>query len=473
MDKLILFIVIVCLSWPVNAQLKTPGLEAGLSAIVSEGRQAPFWLISNRQGKVSPDRNMAALTLAAFALPDTGKVFDFHYGAEVYARQGHSGALWLHQLYAGFTWRDLLELRAGLWEEVIGSREPSLSSGSIIWSGNARPMPKIHIATPGYVSVPFTQGYAEVSGLLSHGWFIDDRYVENVLMHHKNFYIKLGGELPINIHYGFNHYAQWGGNSPDYDLPFPADADAYYRIFFNRAGDISNPGTPQTWENNKFGNTLGSRNYGIDMQLRTINVGVYFHDIFEDGSGLRRRNYPDGLWGAYLRITDKPRLLQAVVYEYLQTTDQSGPAHNDPDGNIIGGNDNYFNHAIYQSGWTYYGHTIGTPLITSPAHSSLESFGDLPAHRIHNNRVRAHHLGLEGTPLPNWHYRSLITWSRNYGRHSVPFDKPADQLSVMLEVSHQLPRPDLHLGLTLAADKGELYGDNYGVMLNIRKMFDF
>lgn len=462
---------LLCLPWPLHAQPKTPEVAASLTTLAGQG--TPFWLISNRQGKISTDPAMAALTLTAFARPDTGKVFDIHYGAELYARQGRSGDLWLHQLYAGITWRDLLELRAGLWEEVIGSREPRLSTGSIIWSGNARPVPKVHIATPGYINIPYSKGYAEVSGLLSQGWFVDDRFVSNVLLHHKNIYFRLGGTLPVNIYYGFNHIGMWGGKSPLYDLPFPTGLDSYYRIFFNRSGKTSIPGTPPTWENHKFGNTLASRNYGIDLNLQSVSAGAYYQEIIEDGSGKRRRNFPDGLWGAFLRITDKPRLLQAIVYEYLQTTDQSGPTHNDEDGNIIGGNDNYFNHAIYQSGWTYYGHTIGTPLITSPVHNGLERFSGLPAHRIHNNRVRAHHLGFEGTLLSNWNYRSLITWSRNYGRHSVPFDNPADQLSVMLEVSRQLPRHGLQLSLTIAADRGELYGDNHGLMLNVRKNLTF
>ncbi len=67
-----------------------------------------------------------------------------------------------------------------------------------------------------------------------------------------------------------------------------------------------------------------------------IFASLYKQDVFEDGSGLRRQNFPDGLWGGYLRFTDKPRLLQAIVYEFLGTKDQSGLKHNDPDGNNFG-----------------------------------------------------------------------------------------------------------------------------------------
>jgi hypothetical protein len=61
---------------------------------------------------------------------------------------------------------------------------------------------------------------------LSHGWFEEGRYVSNVWLHHKNAYLRLGGSLPVNIYYGFNHYAQWGGKSPGYEKPFPSISKA-------------------------------------------------------------------------------------------------------------------------------------------------------------------------------------------------------------------------------------------------------
>ncbi len=444
-------------------QAKTPTLEVQATAVLSNGQQTPFWLISNQQGKIPTDQNMASLGLSAFAQPDTGKVFDLHYGAELYGRQGSSGNLWLHQFYAGITYKDVVELRAGLWEETIGIREPLLSSGSIIWSGNARPMPQIQIGTPGFINVPFTHGYAEGSLRIVHGWFVDDRYASDVWMHHKNAYLRIGGNLPVNIHYGFNHFAQWGGSAPNHDLPFPSDFRTFLRVFANRAGDPDDPATPLGWTQNKYGNTLGSRNYGIDIKLTRLETGVYHHDIIDDGSGLRRRNFPDGLWGAYLRFTDEKRPLQALVYEWLHTKHQSGPTHDDDEGNQIGGNDNYFNHGYYRSGWSLYGFTIGTPFITSPI------LNDPPNHRFTNNRVLAHHIGITGFFSEKLQYRSLFSYSRNYGRHSIPFDTPRDQYSIMLELQYPLPWYGIQANIAIAADIGNMYGDNYGVMLSFRR----
>ncbi len=451
------------------AQNTSYEMEAGFTTIVSDGRQAPFWLLSNRHGRFMPENHAAALDLSVHSLVDPGGSFLFGYGIEVFSRASDDSRVHLQQAYGFVRWKELLYLRGGLWEDVVGSIEPGLSSGSVIWSGNARPLPRIEAGTNGYVEVPYTRGYVEFSGLLSHGWFLDDRYVSNVLFHNKNAYMRIGGPLRINIYYGFNHYAQWGGQSPDYELPFPSDLEAYLRIFFNHSGRSDDPATPGTWARHKFGNTLGSRNHGLDFKFDRAISGIYFQDVFEDGSGLRMKNFPDGLWGGYLRFNEGQRLLQAVVYEILHTKDQSGPTHNDPDGNIIGGNDNYFNHGIYRSGWTNHGFTLGTPFITSPVFNRMPALSGLTAYRLHNNRVLVHHLGLEGYLLPTTRYRALISYSKNHGRHPAPFDPPLEQLSVMLEASHVITQHGLTVMLTLAADAGRMYGDNYGFMLGLRK----
>ncbi len=435
----------------------------GVATLLSEGRAAPFWLLSNREGKFLPENSSAAaLDLSLFADPDTTRAISVAYGLELYGLMGSRNDFWIHQAYGLLRYKSLLHLRAGRWTEIVGSKEPELSTGSVIWSGNTRPMWKVEIATPGYIDVPLTRGYLEVKGLLSHGWFEADRHVKDVWMHHKNIYLRLGGTLPVNITYGFNHYAQWGGTPPS-GTPYPSDLNAYYRIFFNRAGDPDDPATPGGWAINKFGNTLGSRNYGIDLNRERFKAGIYQQDVFEDGSGLRRQNFPDGLWGAYVRFTDERHLLQAVVYEFLHTKDQSGPTHDDPDGNVVGGNDNYFNHGHYRSGWTYFGFTIGTPLITSPI------LNDPASDRITNNRVLAHHVGIEGFFSETLSYRALATYSRNYGRHPVPFEPPIDQLSLMLELKRPLPWYGLQAGITVAADVGRMYGDNTGVIIHLQK----
>ena len=222
---------------------------------------------------------------------------------------------------------------------------------------------------------------------------------------------------------------------------------------------------PTGWAQNKYGNSIGSRSYGIDINLNRFEAGAYHQDIFEDGSGKRRRNFPDGLWGVSFRFIDKKRLVQAFVYEWLHTKDQSGSVYRNEDDYVVGGMDNYFNHGHYQSGWSFHGFTIGTPFITSPI------LNDPPFHRFLNTRVLAHHIGFTGFLSEKLEYRSLVSYSRNYGMHHLPFEPPRDQYSVLLELNYPLPWYDISANITIAADIGDMYGDNYGVMLSFRRQF--
>lgn len=446
-----------------------PEWKVSSSAIFSQGDQNPFWLFSNREGKFAPEGHQASVSFGLFADSDTGRAIDYEYGLELYGRTGQSDDLWIHQGYAGLKIYELVQLKAGWWTDVIKSPEPDLSSGSMIWSGNARPMPRIQAGTPGYIDVPFTKGRVEIKGLISHGWFEDGRFVDDAWMHHKNAFVRLGGDFPVNFYYGLNHFAQWGGSSSLHEEPYPTDFDAFYRIFFINSGNPDHPGTLPTWVNHKLGNHLGSRSHGLDFALESIEAGVFLQDVMDDLSGWRRQNFPDGLWSLWLRFREENKAVQAFTYEYLQTTDQSGRYH-DLDGEILGGNDNYFNHAIYQSGWSYHGFTLGTPFITSPI------LNDPAWHRFENTRVRVHHLGIKGHLSETLSYHTLFSYSRNYGtygRYSDPYDPRRDQYSWMLELSGPVNFFDLEASVAIAIDSGEMYGNNIGLMLQLVRKGNF
>ena len=447
-------------------EVKLPTWEVGVSSVVSSGSRSPFWLVSNRHGKILPDRYAGIMEIGISGGQITGRNIEFSYGMELLGRVGESSDFWLHQAYGKLKLFDYVQMRFGLWEETLVVPEPSLSSGSIIWSGNARPMPKIEIGTPGFIAVPFTKGYAEISGLISHGWFENERFVKDLWLHHKNLHFRLGGSLPLNITYGINHFAQWGGQSPWLTEPFPTDFKNFMRIFRIQAGDPLHPGTPVSESLNRLGNHIGSRNYGLELKLGETLSKIYYQDLFEDNSGRRRRNFPDGLWGLKISVGDNFKPLTSVVYEFLHTESQSGPSH-DVDGITVGGNDNYFNHGFYRSGWTHHRYTIGTPLITSPILNETFSY------EIMNNRVIAHHIGFEGSISSNLKYRNLITYSRNFGTYHHPFSMSREQFSWMVDLTHTLGIFGLEAGAAFALDLGEMNGNNFGLLLSLRKSGSF
>ena len=60
------------------------------------------------------------------------------------------------------------------------------------------------------------------------------------------------------------------------------------------------------------------------MWIFQVKTGFYWQTIIEDSSGREFRNIKDGLWGIYIHSKDKDRLINGLVYEFINTTDQSG-----------------------------------------------------------------------------------------------------------------------------------------------------
>ena len=119
--------------------------------------------------------------------------------------------------------------------------------------------------------------------------------------------------------------------------------------------------------------------------------------------------------------------------------DQSGPQGAS---DSTYGWDNYFNHYIYQSGWTYNNRMIGNPLFTVGKNPGRYSDGIY----IINNRIKAHHFGLAGKIRHNANYRILFTYSKNYGTYpdknyynsngeNYKFEDGLEQLSTFMKLN--------------------------------------
>jgi hypothetical protein len=455
----ILFIFASSLNY---SQISTPTIDliGGVSA--GFGDTKPFWNFSNQYGKYSLDPFSELAGLKIEAIDSSDSFISFDYGLEMYSRLKQNEAFYMHQGYAEIK-SPYLVFWAGRKEEIMGTQDSLLSIGSATWSRNVRPIPKLVVATPGYVAVPFTKGYLELNGALAHGWFEQGRYVENVYLHQKHLHVRIGGDYFINASLGLIHFAQWGGSSPDPNYgELPSDLDAYKRVFFVQNGDSSTVNINEAI--NKLGNHLGSRTYRIDLKPKLFSLSVYYQTLFEDGSGLAHEFYRDGLSGISFKTKDPQQIINHIVLEYLHTTYQSGPTHNITDSVKTIGNDNYFNNYIYRNGWTYQNMTIGTPLITSPV------FNEDGSERILNNRVQAFHLGLGGQ-LGQIQYRSFFTYSINKGLHSLAIDPPKNQFSWYFETTLPAIWKGIDLNIMLAADIGEMYGNNLGVNLVFRKSF--
>ncbi len=457
-----IFVIILLLanaSGIFGQSFKLPFYTIGAGGVFSAGRQIPFWLVSDQFGKNSTKPSAGFLDALLETKTNPSRRFDYNYGLELFERYDGGNAFWVHQAYISARYRFIC-LRFGNKEEVYGNQD-SLSMGSTLWSKNARPIPQVVLSSNGYVDIPFTKGYMQVSGLLSHGWFGNEGYVKDVYLHHKYLYVKVGGRFPVNVSYGLEHYAQWGGVHPVLG-ELPSGWDAYKRIFMAREGNSDDPATPIPDTLNRLGNHLGSRQYGIDIKLKKVCINTYYQTIFEDNSGKREYFMRDGLWGIALRSRSKNRIVNSLVYELFRSVYQSGGFQ--PDINETFSIDNYFNHFLYENGWTYHGFTIGTPFITSPVLNTE------PVTGIVNNCVIAHHFAIAGIIQKKINYNLHVTWSKNKGTFQNPFPETLNSTSALLQISNDYQQTGgFEAVVQLAFDIGEMYGNNLGIGITIRK----
>lgn len=477
--KTICLVSLLIISSSAHSQfIKMPDYKIETGAIVSTGNQTPFWLLSNQYGMITPDKFNAWIKLGLKTSLSTERKIDYDYGFDLVDRQSNAfNKLYLHQAYLRLKFY-FLNFQAGVMEEKFGNQDSSLSSGGLLWSGNARPMPRISILMPEYMPVPLTKGYLEFKGGLSHGWFDDNQFVKDSWLHHKYYYLQVGGKLPVHIHYGFHHYAQWGGESVDPAIgKLPRSFSDLLRIFFAKEGGSNSPILEQE---NVLGNHLGSRNFGLDAELSKIKLSFYWQTIIDDSTGRAFRNIKDGLWGISFRTKNKDRLINGLVYEFINTTDQSGRynyfwlldgkmyPYQVPGGEFFNteGNDNYFNGCIYEAGWTYHSMVIGTPLITS--RGVLEAINSDESY-IWNNKVLCHHFGLEGK-YRNLLYKIFMSYYLNYGTNVSPFESTIPQYSLMFQAQIEDKLPwGINASLAVGLDHGQLYGNNAGIRLSFLK----
>lgn len=448
-----------------SQSIKIPQYSVETGAVLSGGKQTPFWLMSDQYGLVTPDKFNGYIRLGLKTNLTSGKKIDYDYCLDIIDRQGSSAnKLYLNQAYLRVKLR-AVNFQVGSMEEKFGNQDSSISSGGLLWSGNARPMPKISILIPEYTPVPFTKGFLEFKAGISHGWFGDNQYVKDSWLHHKYFYLQLGGKLPVHVNYGFHHFVQWGGVSTDPAIgKLPHTFNDFFKVLFARTGDES----AFSDENlNALGNHLGSHNFGLIADLPKIKVSFYWQTIIEDSSGLVLRNIKDGIWGISIRSKNMDRIVNGFVYELINTTDQSGPIDSYwiDKGLWAIGNDDYFDNRIYKFGWTYKNMVIGTPFITSP----LISDSNIMGRNISNNKVLVHHIGVEGK-YKNMKYRLLGTYYLNYGTNNFPFDPVIPQYSFMLESKFVNLLPwGLSMSLMAGIDHGRLYGNNIGMRISLMK----
>lgn len=440
-----------------------------LRGVASSGNYAPFWLQTNRYGDISTSPYSGNLRVGVHKpASQPHRWIDYDFGLTLTERvQSLSNAIqpamnklatgYLNQAYAHVRLY-VIDITAGIRPTYYGSPDGELTMGGFLYSGNALPMPEIRIGIDHWTAFPGLYGYLEVRGGLSHQWMTDDVFVKDAKVHHKWIGGRIGGRLPVNLSYEFHHVAQWGGESPMYgDLG--NNWKAFMSAFLVKAGGTM---TNDQW--NAQGNHIGSQLLTIDVKGEGWKVSAYWQNMFEDGPicfiGFGQ-NLSDGLWGVNVSQSRWP-FISGFTYEFLQTTDQSGPFH-DRDGLVFGGSDNYYRNGVYLNGWNYYYRTIGTPFITSPIYNADGTI------YTQNSMVQAHFAGIKGDMF-GFTYRLMGSYVRNYGNNNRHPQLLSSNTALLLEVQKHVEKAwGLDISLSLAGDIGNQFGNTFGAMLTIRK----
>jgi len=432
----------------VAAQTLTYQGTLGATAASTAGQ--PLWLRANEYGRIDPQSANGYVRVAGTGQTDTSRVWDARVGVDLLGRWSSSETVHFSELYTRLRYR-FVQLRVGRRHNPIGPvNGGTLSTGSLIQSRNATPVPMVSVGTAGYVSVPFTKGLVQVKGHYAHGWFDDNRFVENVYLHRKAAYLRFGAGRRVSATMGLVHNAQWGGTSPA-DGTLPQDGADYLDVVIGARGPEDAPKGEQV---NAIGNHVGIFDFGGTVRWDGFTVSGYHQHLFEDGSGFDKwDNVPDGLYGLRWRKAQEG-IVSTIQYEFLYTKNQSGSIRPP-------GRDDYYNNFIYRSGWSSNGAVLGSPLMLyDPSRTNTNT--------VYSNRVVAHHLGVAGWVSSRLQYRALATWMRHSGTFDYPFSTTQTQMSALLELTVlPFPTPEIEVTGAVAVDTGEIPDGRMGIQVGI------
>ena len=465
-----------------DAQMITPNAtsyKAEVFGSVASGDKTPFWMVSNRYGVVPLEGNNSYLRAGVFHDQSFGKGFHWNAGLDIITAVPRRHNLYIQQLFGEIGYKCLL-LSIGSKERYRSLWDYDLSSGDMVLSPNARPIPEINISIPTFTVVPLTKGWMQARGDFAVGRSFDKGYlnhfskdtlphINDMLWHHKSFAIQIKdtkNNFPLSGIIGVQHWAQWGGTSTNPEIgKQPHSFKDFLRVVCGSEGSSDATISDQI---NVLGNQYGSYDFKLTYTHPKWELAVYHQHFFEDKSGMIFKNKTDGLWGLQL---DLPHFswLRKVVVEYLITKDQSGPFHfiefdHDLHPGHGGGRDDYYNNEEYTSGVSYFNRTLGNPFILSPEYNEDQYLG------FKGNRVKNFHFGWEGSLSPYVNYRALFSVMNNWGRPTVPFVHKQAGTSSQIDIRYQHPK--LHgweFSGAIALDTGSMLGDNFGCCLKIAK----
>jgi hypothetical protein len=481
--KLITLFLLICQTGFAQEVFKKTQIQTTLGSLISSDSTTPFLLRSNQYGLVPFKSGIGYLNVSikkeydSLYLTTSKKLkkFGYGYGLETHLNLGRTNQILLPVAHVKVRY-GVFELYGGRRKEIQGLVDTLGTMGSYIWSGNALPMPKIEISMPNYTPI-MKNGLIAIKGNFAHGWFGKGDSVQNVWLHQKSLYARIGKPTwKVQLIGGFNHQVQWGGypTKPFYDeisqqtishfsTDFTTLINVISGVSLNSKGQGSASGAPANEALNRAGNHLGTADISLNIVINKYTILIYKQSFYEDGSLFYLSNISDGLYG--LSISQKNSFLNKICLEYFDTRNQGGVLFEwIPE---LTGRDNYFNNSLYKDAWTYKNSSIGTPYFVSnrelrgrPSYAKNLDQGNY----IINNRVAALQIHLF------YHYKKLtastqVIRSNNLGNYEYPYDFSQVSLSQQINTKYK----SFILSAKMAVDFGDFWANNLGLNLSIAK----
>lgn len=484
MRKLVILISLLLSGTALHAQNWKADWSASFRAGGTTGEYMPFWARTGEDGTL-PVRSSGLLMAGADIEYSDVRGFFFEAGANIAGALSQKSPLnasaaygFVDRLYASGGWK-MLRLDVGLKPRRGELGDLSITGGDFMQSGNARAIPGVNLSSDW---IYFEKGHwVGIRFNLAHYQTIDDRRVQDAMIHNKSAALKVSLGKKVDLMGGLHHYVFWGGTERGSQLPEVHSFSDFIRIFFAKRGGEDASMSDQM---NALGNHLGSEWMRLVWRADSFTMNLQYDKPLEDNSGKNFQNFPDGVWTLQLSGKDRDAFVTDVTYEFINTTWQSGTVHDrpatpeemekqDPDDPyygkiVIGGCDNYFSNSPYGSGWTSHGRIIGLPLIlgAAPNHE-----GYVPG--IVNTRLRGHHVGVRGVLAGKVPYRFRGTFTQNFGIYNQAaesfFTSTPWQLSLGLdaELSPSLTGLPVSFSLGVYGDIGKVYQNSLGLTLKV------
>ncbi|HEY3388612.1 MAG TPA: capsule assembly Wzi family protein [Prolixibacteraceae bacterium] len=463
--KLLILTLFICSGLIAQEKKGKTDFNVSFDTYVSSGEDLPFWLTSNKNGIFSQHNANYQLIQAGFTkklIPDSLSSWSYTWGGNLVYGYGGKSDFQANQYWFGARYKWLV-IKAGAQADPILYGGLSSTNGNLDRSDNARPLPGISLTTNQFIPFLVWKDWLSFKGEFEEKFFSDHAFVKNAHLHHKSLYAKATLSKNWLITAGLEHFVMWGGTSPT-EGEMPGISQYFNYILGLKAG----PGAYNDDRLNKAGNQLGIYSVEIKKEWTKSNISFYWNHPFEDRSGMEMVNIRDGLWGIHTSKKDETALITDFVYEFMYTLNQSGSIHHLPaptpenPNRITGrGRDNYFDHYIYRS-FTYYNRMIGTPVFIP--HIGIDGVAD----GFESTRMWMHHLGAKGALGSGIYWKTMLTWSRNFGVYkdsfpwTVPYGPPRDEFSFLGELNYKGSKLPFQVNIGIAGDYGDLFGNTFG-----------